>query len=89
MSVFKHTRGPWHCLVAVRQDHYEVFSDFGHIAPIDERAANARLIAAAPDLLEALRECAEYLAAFFEEGSEHRVIKAADAAIYKATGEGE
>jgi hypothetical protein len=49
--------------------------------------ANAKFIAAAPDLLAALIECADYLAEFFEEGREHRVIKLADQAIAKATGE--
>lgn len=48
--------------------------------------ANARLIAAAPELLEALEQAADYLAEFFEEGREHRVIKLADAAIAKAEG---
>lgn len=37
-----------------------------------------------PDTLKALIECADYLAEFFEEGREHRVIKAADAAIRAA-----
>ena len=32
-------------------------------------------------LADALRECAEYLAAFFEEGSDHPAIAAADEAL--------
>jgi len=51
-----------------------------------EGQANASLIAAAPELLEALEQAADYLAEFFEEGREHRVIKLADAAIAKAEG---
>jgi hypothetical protein len=45
-----------------------------------------RLVAAAPELLEALRETADYLATFFEEGRAHRVVIAADMAIAKAEG---
>ena len=48
--------------------------------------ANARLLAAAPELLEALRETADYLATFFEEGRSHRVVVSADMAIAKAEG---
>lgn len=55
----------------------------------ESRINTMRLQAAAPDLLEALRECAEYLAEFFEEGREHRVVKLADAAIAKAEGSDE
>ena len=49
--------------------------------------AYARLIAAAPELLAALITAADYLAEFYEEGREHAVIRAADAAIAKATGQ--
>ena len=54
-----------------------------------EHAANARLIAAAPDLLAALRECADTLAIRAANGSVPRIdepalIKAAEA-IEKAT----
>jgi len=56
------------------------------ILPNPQGQANASLIAAAPELLEALEQAADYLAEFFEEGREHRVIKLADAAIAKAEG---
>jgi len=56
------------------------------ILPNPQGEANAHLLAAAPDLLEALEQAADYLAEFFEEGREHRVIKLADAAIAKAEG---
>lgn len=36
-------------------------------------------------LVTALTDCADYLAEFLEEGREHRVVKAADAALAKAT----
>lgn len=45
-----------------------------------------RIANAAPELLAALIECADYLAEFFEEGREHRVIRLADEAIEKAQG---
>ena len=50
-------------------------------ALVEERA---RLIAASPDLLEALREVVAYCK---EHGHEWSVLVAADAAIAKATGE--
>ena len=59
----------------------------------DERAANARLIAAAPELLEALRECADYLftldAGDGVSGHASEIREKACDAICKATGEGE
>jgi hypothetical protein len=42
-----------------------------------------RLMAAAPELLDALIVCSDYLAEFFEEGREHRVIRQADKLINK------
>jgi len=68
MSEQKHTPGPWYCIPGevdyVREEYTDaciarVFEDNGHA---DERGredlpqeANARLIAAAPELLEALK----------------------------------
>jgi hypothetical protein len=49
----------------------------------DERRANARLITAAPDLLAALQDCAEFLESI-DRGE--KIAKAARAAIAKATG---
>ena len=63
----KHTPGPWNRIIAdgytVR--HPQIYSDTGPVANatwlgdgrLDELNANARLIAAAPDLLEALKRC--------------------------------
>lgn len=62
----RHTKGPWARIIAdgytVR--HPQIYSDTGPVANatwlgdgrLDELNANARLIAAAPDLLEALQE---------------------------------
>ena len=54
------------------------------------RAANAQLIAAAPELLEALKYCRNKIAFMQEFGewySPERAIEKADAAIAKATGD--
>jgi len=54
----------------------------------DEDAANARLIAAAPDLLAALKELADEICAAGLHNSQFpsRAIENADAAIAKAEG---
>lgn len=65
----KHTPGPWHAFMGTGKARATIQSAGGHVAscsmrnasfykaPCDrpEMEANARLIAAAPDLLEALR----------------------------------
>jgi hypothetical protein len=71
----KHTRGPWHYepdgmgdfTIASERDQLAIaavvngsFMAMGGHA--DEHEANARLIAAAPDMLAALRECQSTLA---------------------------
>lgn len=53
----------------------------------DEPDANALLIAAAPELLEALKLCYEYCRLYHSEVEQNNVGKAARAAIAKATGE--
>lgn len=58
MAEIKHTPGPWRVGPYYR---HEVVNDHGLICcgPIETEAtrANARLIAAAPELLDALKEC--------------------------------
>ena len=96
MSNTKHTPGPWttnqsepHCIEAT--DHpsngtpliCEMFNS-SHI-PQDEQLANARLIASAPDLLEALQAFAA-VEAFEGWHPKYRdAIEKAEAAIAKAT----
>ena len=67
MSAPKHTPGPWRMSAAIRWDEFDIrdAGSSGGYAPIakvkgdkrstlEQAAANARLIAAAPELLEAL-----------------------------------
>lgn len=60
----KHTSGPW-MIRAERYRFIHVYAHVGGIAHLDtidaEGAANARLIAAAPDMLEALKEAAHFI----------------------------
>lgn len=92
-----HTPGPWmlNGWDVVQRDCTDKFPALAAILIgdgnlcMEEINANASLIAAAPELLAALKEARDYLAEFFEEGREHRVVVAADAAIAKAEGRGE
>lgn len=54
--------------------------------PEKRGAERLALMATAPALLEALKECVDRLAIFYEEGREHPAIVAADAAIRAAKG---
>ena len=99
MSTAKHTPGPWQ---ARWQDPIDVDDcariaietapDAGDIAGIHhatrgEDEANARLIAAAPDMLAALQRIAEYPRQRNDELSIAGARAIAAAAIAKATGE--
>lgn len=100
MSGGKHTLGPWKVYrspdgstiigIGVNRpddpDHGAGITDprFGLWGSGTEREANARLIAAAPDLLAALKTlCAAYEAC---NGEDHPAYKQARAAIAKAEG---
>lgn len=89
-----HTPGPWDCMFAdgINVRHPIIRGDKGTICQsawmgnADETNANARLIAAAPDLLEALTRLVD-----IDDGNMgvigwDAVIDAARAAIAKATG---
>ena len=89
----KHTAGPWNRIIAdghtVR--HPQIYSDTGPVANatwlgdgrVDELNANARLIAAAPDLLAALEALLDY-----ENGIQKAIAEQmACAAIKKAMGQ--
>jgi gentisate 1,2-dioxygenase len=88
----KHTPGPWKIVDAWNDHMVEgqngeeiIWQDGPHGTPtINE--ANARLIAAAPDLLEALENLADYVDERAGD-NECRPIENARAAIAKAKGE--
>lgn len=101
MSDVKHTPGPWRLfmttdgrkLIGIGESTGEGIADhgFGTWRSGEEQLANARLIAAAPDLLEALKTClSTYVdlansgdAGFWDPEKEAHV-QAARAAIAKA-----
>ena len=87
----QHTPGPWYidCQNESAAIGYRAIVDgdgYTVCSPSPMGQANARLIAAAPDLLAALRLCERALEERDAEAEEH-AAKAARAAIAKATGE--
>ena len=91
----KHTPGPW-----IASSQRVTAPETENRLPLDIRLyggnqkdhkANARLIAAAPDLLEALKmlydDTADYIKLNNLTGMDNHAMKAARAAIAKATGE--
>lgn len=86
----KHTPGPWGCVDTSNHAHdYRLTKPDGSPLPLhveandhSEQRANAKLIAAAPDLLDAL----QYLMVAHGEQLDHAFEMAQDA-IAKATGE--
>jgi len=102
----KHTPAPWHVGIgngegSIFSDSGRTRLEDGGttLYPIcsynrgwnaDEDAANARLIAAAPELLEALIECERCVNELFQETGSHEYMNVSDlarAAITKATGD--
>ena len=99
----KHTPGPWAVVTddtaaqvkgfpCIHSDNYIVVGVEGMYGDIETDYANARLIAAAPDLLEALERLATFEAFTFEEwGDDNPEVTArveyARAAIAKARGQ--
>ena len=86
----KHTPGPWSIYVNAPSDHViRKMSKDGYelcaIARVSSGYANARLIAAAPELLEALTDCVEHM--HWTQPLGEAALKKAKAAIAKATGE--
>jgi hypothetical protein len=91
-----HTPGPWryfrgtHSVWSVEKAICIMAGP--HKRECEERDANARLIAAAPDLLEALQmlysETADYIRLNNLGGIDNQCMQLSRAAIAKATGEG-
>ena len=91
-----HTPGPWISLgqgdivtKSVPTCDAEGYTDIAAVYVIanDSGAANARLIAAAPELLEALEAVLRWIDDYCETTGFEAVEAQADAAIAKATGE--
>ena len=89
----KHTPGPWHVskgrsVVWVKAGHQDVAGAYMGSYPArcgEQDLANARLIAAAPELLEALDRILNWPRVF--DGLRAEDVAFARAAIAKATGE--
>ncbi len=86
MSTPSHTPGPWHVLnhsmqCIIRSENFEeTFTNIAVTPGLNGNAeANARLIAAAPDLLEACKSA-------LDEGDDYVAMKKLKAAIAKAEG---
>lgn len=84
----EHTPGPWKCdssrvhtSIETNEGLHIAMVSYGNVT-MEKHLANARLIAAAPELLEAL----EY---YIDNGDDHKAIDKARAAIAKAKGETE
>ena len=95
----KHTPGPWYCNRLIDSSgtpyatNYTAHIDIGVCmiwAPVGnkEQEANAHLISAAPELLEALKLCVDFIeiASIVEAPWDWEPIKEARAAIAKAEG---
>ena len=88
-----HTEGSWHIGLAATER--AVYGKYGeHIATLpdmlasDEVTANARLIAAAPELLEALTDAADMLRLMGVDMKGHEMTRKIASAIARATGQG-
>lgn len=87
----KHTKGPWFFLPGNRvcTEKGTTIAILQHVwSDPEETKANAKLIAAAPELLEALTDLV-YMAEHFpnELSKDHYSVKAAQAIINKAIGD--
>ncbi|MFL9904544.1 hypothetical protein PQR71_41530 [Paraburkholderia fungorum] len=97
MSEIKGTPGPWRVSLdgaEVTADPLGILTSSGRICHIDdafkqasEVGANRNLIAAAPELLEALRLCFDHCRLYYPEVEHNNVGKAVRAAIAKAEGQ--
>lgn len=87
MSASQHTPGPWHLrgdTILVKPSCIIGQCDRGGKHP-ETIMANARLIAAAPELLQALKHCLCYLEADSDDPDEYATFNEAYAAVKKAT----
>jgi hypothetical protein len=95
-----HTPGPWQAIIPSKRQKTDVTAMVATTAgpgsmaidctksgtTRDEDAANARLIAAAPELLAALKDCFAYCERDMDGDEDSTLLKMASAAIAKAEG---
>lgn len=94
MTDSKHTAGPWFITKGATSRYIEARLECGLIQEIawcgsvidGDVQANACLIAASPELLEALRLCYDHCRLSYPEVEHNNVGEAVRAAIAKATG---
>jgi len=94
-----HTPGPWHIVVRASINGARIASSKGVVVggvssaadkPLDQKNADAQLIASAPDLLEALKEAQQnwhHMIGLSSPTEHHRLNERMSAAIKKATGD--
>lgn len=91
MEQTKHTPGPWlvgQTITAPHPDRFPGSHERITVAQRVNRPADARLIAAAPDMLDALQSLVDMAATFSTElHKDHPDVLAARAAIAKARGQ--
>lgn len=90
MTDTKHTPGPWSVFfgdqIGTKDCHIAQVHSEGRTMTAEQRAANARLLAAAPDMLAALRACELRLTHLAQDSVPVVAeLKAVRAAIAKAT----
>ena len=91
----KHTKGPWrisddHFIVADKGEKYQNICRLNGMDRHEASEANAMLIAASPDLLEALKRYVEWQEGKFDAiDIEAEILAPAKAAIAKAEGKEE
>ncbi len=84
----KHTPGPWHAKPSMHGKRYkyvQIGKDESYTT-LELAPADARLIAAAPDLLEAVKELTDQLALVAKDPINNLWVKQGRAAIAKAGG---
>lgn len=86
MTASKHTPEPWDSYVD-EQGSWNIFDTNGHDVVCVTNEANARLIAAAPELLEALQSLERLFSSMSNDSTETFWIDKARSAIAKATGQ--
>lgn len=80
----QYTPGPWKVIKNYKYYYYNVVDNDGYSIGCINEKEDATLIAAAPELLSALKLCQVRI--FMLEGSENEVYRAATAAIAAAEG---